>query len=50
MSILKMGRQGSGTPMDQALEQVYNKPAKGAGGVIGITRRRGSGFVEHFET
>ena len=33
-------RQGSGTPMDQALEQVYNKLAKGAGGIIGITRRK----------
>ena len=26
--------------MDQALEQVYNKPAKGAGGVIDIMRRK----------
>ena len=33
-------RPGSGIPMDQGLEQVYNKPAKRAGGVIGITRRK----------
>ena len=33
-------RLGSGTPMDQALEQIYNKPAKGASGIIGITRRK----------
>ena len=33
-------RQRSNTPMDQALELVYNKPAKGAGGIIGITRRK----------
>ena len=38
--VVNRTRQGSGTPMDQALEQVYNKPAKGAGGVIGITRRK----------
>ena len=38
--VMNRTRQGSGTPMDQALEQVYNKPAKGAGGVIGITRRK----------
>ena len=38
--VVNRNRQGSGTPMDQALEQLYNKPAKGAGGVIGITRRK----------
>ena len=26
--------------MDQALESKYNKPAKGASGIIGITRRK----------
>ena len=32
MIIFRVGdrqKQGSGTPMDKALEQVYNKPAKG---------------------
>ena len=38
--VVNRNRQESGTPMDQALEQVYNKPAKGAGGVIGNTRRK----------
>ena len=33
-------RRGSSLPMDQALEMTYNKPAKGAGGVIGFTRRK----------
>ena len=33
-------RHGSGVPMDQALEKEYNKPAKGPGGIIGITRRK----------
>jgi len=36
--VVNRQRQGSGTPMDQALEQDYNKLAKGAEGVIGITR------------
>ena len=31
---------GSGVPMDQALEKEYNKPAKGQGGIIGISRRK----------
>ena len=26
--------------MDQALEKEYNKPAKGQGGIIGISRRK----------
>lgn len=26
--------------MDQALENNYNKPAKGQGGIIGLTRRK----------
>ena len=30
-------RASSAVPMDQALEQSYNKTAKGKGGVIGIT-------------
>ena len=29
---------GSGVPMDQALEKEYNKPEKGQGGIIGISR------------
>jgi hypothetical protein len=33
-------RRGSGVPMDQALEKEYNKPAKGKGGIIGITRQK----------
>ena len=33
-------RRGSGVPMDQVLEQSYNKPAKAAGGIIGITRKK----------
>ena len=33
-------RRGSGTPVDQALEQDYNKPAKGFGGVVGYTKRK----------
>ena len=33
-------RKGSRVPMDQALEKEYNKPAKGPGGVIGITRKK----------
>ena len=36
-------RKGSGVPIDQALEKEYNKPAKGAGGVIGFTREKESG-------
>ena len=31
---------GSGVPMDQILEKEYNKPAKGQGGIIGISRRK----------
>ena len=33
-------RRFSSVALDQALEQHYNKPAKGLGGVIGITRRK----------
>lgn len=33
-------RKFSNVPMDQALEQMYNKPAKGHGGIVGITRRK----------
>ena len=33
-------RRGSGIPMDQALEKLYNKPAKGQSGIIGITRHK----------
>ena len=33
-------RKGSGVPFDQALESAYNKPAKGPGGVIGISRKK----------
>ena len=33
-------RASSVVPMDQALEQSYNKTAKGKGGVIGITTRK----------
>ena len=35
-------RRGSGVPMDQALEKEYNKPGKGAGGIIEITRKKES--------
>ena len=35
-------RKCSATPMDQALEMAYNKPAKGPGGVIGFTRQKES--------
>ena len=35
-------RKYSGMPMDQALEKEYNKKAKDAGGIIGITRREES--------
>ena len=31
---------GSGVSMDQALEKEYNKPAKGKGGIIGISCRK----------
>ena len=31
---------GSGVPMDQALEKEYDKPAKGQGGIIGISKRK----------
>ena len=31
---------GSSVPMDQALEKEYNKPAKGQGCIIGISRRK----------
>ena len=31
---------GSDVPMDQAFEKEYNKPAKGQGGIIGISRRK----------
>ena len=27
-------------PMDQALDQIFNKPAKDARGIIGVTRRK----------
>ena len=30
----------SSVPLDQALEQHYNKPAKVSGGIIGITRQK----------
>lgn len=33
-------RKFSSIGMDQALEQCYNKPAKGSGGIIGMTRRK----------
>ena len=33
-------RHFSSVAMDQALEQMYNKPAKSHGGIIGITRRK----------
>ena len=32
--------KNSAIPMDQALEQAYNKVAKSAGGVIGVTRKK----------
>ena len=32
--------KGSAVPMDQALEKAYNKPAKAAGRIIGVTRRK----------
>ena len=35
-------RNCSSTPIDQALEMAYNKPAKGPGGVIGFTRQKES--------
>ena len=38
--VRKTKRKGSAVPMDQALEQYYNKPAKGAGGIIGNTRKK----------
>ena len=31
---------GSGVLMDQALEKEYNKPAKGQGGITGVSRRK----------
>ena len=34
--------KGSGFPMDQALEKEYSNPAKGQGGIIGISRRKQS--------
>ena len=33
-------KNGSAVPMDQELEQSYNKPVKAAGGIIGITCRK----------
>ena len=33
-------RNVSAVPMDQALESKYDKPARGASGIIGITRRK----------
>lgn len=33
-------RSASAIPMDQALESKYNKPAKSASGIIGMTRRK----------
>ena len=33
-------RRCSGIPMDQALEKAYNKPSKGVGGIIGISRQK----------
>ena len=33
-------RRGSKLPMDQALEKLYNKPAKGQSGIIGFSRRK----------
>ena len=38
--VRKTSQNGSAVLMDQALEQYYNKPAKGAGGIIGYTRRK----------
>ena len=35
-------RRGSSVLVDQALEKAYNKPAKGPGGVIGLTRKKES--------
>ena len=33
-------RQGSAVGFDMALETCYNKPAKVAGGIIGMTRQK----------
>ena len=33
-------RRVSSVPVDQALEKAYNKPAKGPGGFIGLTRKK----------
>ena len=33
-------RKGSGVPMKQGLDKEYNMPAKGPGGVVGITRKK----------
>ena len=33
-------RHGRSVPLDQALKKAYTKPAKGQGGVIGLTRRK----------
>ena len=33
-------RKFSSVGMDQALEQIYNKPAKGHGGIIGLTHQK----------
>ena len=38
--VTQTSRKGSKLPMDQALEQLYNKPAKSSSGVIGFSRRK----------
>ena len=38
-------RKGSGVPIDQTLEFAYNKPAKGPGGVIGISKKKRVGSL-----
>ena len=35
-------RKGNSVPIDQALESAYNKPAKGPGGIIGISKKKES--------
>ena len=39
-AVRKTSQKGSVIPMNQALEQHYNKPAKRAGGITGYTRRK----------
>ena len=38
--VKQTSRNGSGLPMDQALEKSYNKPAKSSGGIIGFSRKK----------